>query len=380
MRYMTVIRCTAKKPNSVLEFPSRERELIDPFLATLRGLPDVRVEAPRKLQPSAGGPKEIDAVLDLEIRGRPITLIIEMKRAGYPRDVRDAVWQLRNYIFHLQPQQKSEEAVLFFITESLSPGAKEFLKNEKIGYFDLGGNLYLPAESAYFYIEKSSTRRETRTLRSLFTGKRALVLHFVFFQRDWFGVTELAEKSGASASTVSEVLSELEKREWTESRGHGPSKERRLTNGNALLDAWSAHQRSSRPPKLRRYFVSSKGVGNLAHRLSIACDEHEIRYVVTGEMAAQHYAQYLSSISQVRCRMLETKRIGDALHQIDARVVNEGWNLAVIETRQEGEFAFSQRIEGICMASPLQTYLDLLQGDGRSKEMAEHLRQERLKI
>ncbi|WP_374133406.1 hypothetical protein [Sphingomonas sp. 28-62-20] len=38
-----------------------------------------------------------------------------------------------------------------------------------------------------------------------------------------------------------------------------------------------------------------------------------------------------------------------------------------------------ERIDDVALAPALQVYLDLLQGSGRSKEMAAHLRAERLK-
>jgi hypothetical protein len=63
-----------------------------------------------------------------------------------------------------------------------------------------------------------------------------------------------------------------------------------------------------------------------------------------------------------------------------ARAVREGWHLGVIESESVGEFAFLQRINDAWFADPLQTYLDLLQGGGRSKEMAEHLRTEPLSV
>jgi len=39
---------------------------------------------------------------------------------------------------------------------------------------------------------------------------------------------------------------------------------------------------------------------------------------------------------------------------------------------------FRQQVGGVWLASPIQVYLDLLRGEGRTKEMAEHLRRERL--
>jgi len=64
--------------------------------------------------------------------------------------------------------------------------------------------------------------------------------------------------------------------------------------------------------------------------------------------------------------------------ELGARVVNEGANFAVIETKSAGELLFRQNVGGVWLASPVQVYLDLLRGEGRAKEMAEHLRKERI--
>ena len=66
------------------------------------------------------------------------------------------------------------------------------------------------------------------------------------------------------------------------------------------------------------------------------------------------------------------------LASIDARQVREGWNLGVHEIASDSELKFRQRIDGFWVADPLQTYLDLLQAGGRAKELAQHLRSEKL--
>jgi len=58
--------------------------------------------------------------------------------------------------------------------------------------------------------------------------------------------------------------------------------------------------------------------------------------------------------------------------------VSEGANLAVIEAKSAGDLLFRERVGGVWLASPIQVYLDLLRGEGRAKEMAEHLRRERV--
>ena len=68
----------------------------------------------------------------------------------------------------------------------------------------------------------------------------------------------------------------------------------------------------------------------------------------------------------------------EALAELGARSVGEGANLNVIETPTSGEFLFKERVDDAWLASPVQVYLDLLTGEGRSREMAAHLRHERI--
>jgi hypothetical protein len=56
---------------------------------------------------------------------------------------------------------------------SLSPGARELLRTEGVGYFDSGGSLYLPVTGAYVFIDKPPPKGPASTMRSLFTGRRA---------------------------------------------------------------------------------------------------------------------------------------------------------------------------------------------------------------
>src|SRR5690606_33343139 len=105
------------------------------------------------------------------------------------------------------------------VAESLSPGAKELLRSEGVGYYDSGGSLYLPAPGAYIYIDKPPPKTLTKSVRTLFAGRRAQVLHALLVQHArWFGVTELAQQAMVSPATASQVLSELERFDWLEIR------------------------------------------------------------------------------------------------------------------------------------------------------------------
>lgn len=347
--------------------------LIERLLDSLRGLPDARAE----LVPSDLSPHESQrpcARVDLILAGRPIVLLVETKKAVYPRDVRQVLWQLK-----AQQRDRDGAEQPLLVAESLSPGAKDLLRAEGVGYCDSGGSLFLPAPGAYVYIDKPPPKSAEKAVRSLFSGRRAQVLHaLLIHHQDWFGVTEVAGRAQVAPSTASDVLSKLERLDWLVSRGQGPGKERHLREPGALLDAWARHQMAQRAPALRRYYVPGMKADALLERFGELLDAHQVGYAVSYEAAAQRYAPFLSAISQVRVRLLPGAGADAAMAELGARLVNEGANLGVVEAKSAGELLFRQQFDRVWAASPIQVYLDLLRGEGRSKEMAEHLRRERI--
>ncbi|WP_230954778.1 hypothetical protein [Burkholderia gladioli] len=324
------------------------------------------------------GDRGYDAQVDLCVAGKSFVLLIEAKKAVFPRDVRQAIWQLRE-ASHRRPAEQGQPPVPLLVAESLSPGAKELLKSERVGYYDSGGSLYLPAPGAYLYIDKPPPKALTKSVRTLFTGRRAQVLHALLVKhQDWFGVTELALQAMVSPATASQVLTELERFDWLVARGQGPSKERHLREPAALLNAWAKQLATTRPPALRRYYVPGTKADTLAARIGQVFDAHDVQYEVSYEAAAQRYAPFLSNISQVRARVLIDANADAAIGDLGARVVNEGANLGIIDAKSPGELLFRDRVDGLWLASHIQIYLDLLRGEGRSKEMAEHFRKERI--
>lgn len=357
----------------MIESTTTEHALIERFLDALRELPEVHADMD-VLEPTLSPHHKVDAEIHLSIAGKPVVLLVEAKKTAYPRDARQVLWQ-----FKALSQEYPRDVQPLLVAESLSPGAKELLKSERVGYYDCGGSLFLPAPGAYVYIDKPPPKTLEKSVRSLFSGRRAHVLHaLLIHHQDWFGVTEVADRAQVAPSTASDVLGELERFDWLESRGQGPSKERHLREPGKLLDAWTEQLAGLTTPATRRYYVPGLKSDALLQRLGKVLDAHQVAYAVSYEAAAQRYAPFLSGISQVRTRLLPGAEAGAALTELDARVVTEGANLSVIETKSAGDLLFRQQIDGVWLASPVQTYLDLLRGEGRAKEMAEHLRRERI--
>lgn len=353
--------------------------LIDGFVAALRQVPGTmaHLAAPDVMaRPNA----RFDFLVEAEIADKPLLIVVEAKQEAFPRDVREAVWQLEasaktlaeTEIRHIQP---------FLIAEAISPGARATLRDRGVGYFDKSGSLYVPAPGAFVYVDRPQPKGKRRALGSIFYGRKAQVLMAVFGRRgEWMSVKEVADASGVSPPTVSQTLTDLERREWMETQGSGPAKVRRLSDARAMVDAWVRHISEQKPLRLRRYYVPASGK-ELVRYVAEACQTHAVEYAVTGEAAAQIYSPYLTNISQIICRVRPDADLQFALEMMDARPVHEGWNLGLHEVKTPEDFRNLQEIDQIRVANPLQVYLDLLiQGSGRSKDMAEHFRHEKLGV
>lgn len=378
VRYHYLLNSKRATTARMFESSLTEQQLISRFLDALRELPEVEADLDHWEPIGTHDDRGYDAQVDLHVAGKSFVLLLEAKKAVFPRDVRQVIWQLRA-ASHERPAGHGEKPLSFLVAESISPGAKELLRSERVGYYDSGGSLYLPAPGAYLYIDKPPPKALAKSVRTLFTGRRAQVLHALLVQhQSWFGVTELAQQATVSPATVSQVLTELERFDWLEARGQGPSKERYLREPAALLDAWAKELATIRQPTLRRYYVPGAKADTLMAQIGQVFDAHDVQYAVSHEAAAQRYAPFLSSVSQVRVRVLIGASADASIGDLDARVVNEGANLAVIEAKSPGELLFREKVDGLWLASPIQIYLDLLRGEGRSKEMAGHFRKERI--
>ena len=215
-----------------------ERQLVDQFLESLRNLPDVRVlqvfpEPPRS--PGTSSTPQYDVKCNLRVAGKIITLLIDVMKVLYPRDVRQKLWLIKDFSRRQANVPQGRETVPVLVAESISPGAREILKSERVGYYDSGGSLYVPAQGVHLYVDRPLPKPLSRSIRSLFAGRRARVLHALLVHDEWYQVKKLAHRARVSHATVSQVLSELERYEWVVSRGMGPNKERHLVETGRLI-------------------------------------------------------------------------------------------------------------------------------------------------
>jgi hypothetical protein len=334
-------------------------------------LPSINDEFGRLPQVTVEGAQEADCLL-VRVAGRTVPVRIITRASGYPRDVREAVWQAQS---RLRPQE-----TLLVRAPALTASSRKWLQQEKIGYLDGQGNLFLAADGIYLFREpagkagKPSVPVET----NIFRGRATQVLHALLHapKRSWH-VTDLAEEAGVAPGTALRVCDTLEKLLLVERQGRGPQSLRQLPKPGALLDAWAEKHRLE-SYALHRYYRWMTDLNTLAMAIGEAVEQQGASYAVTLTLGAMHRAPFVTQTEQIALLLpgaLDLERL-----EADARLqtADQGYNVLLLTTRTAGPLLYRQKQDDLWVASDIQLYLDLCASAGRGREQAEHLRRERI--
>src|ERR1035437_2062039 len=296
---------------------NRNQRLVDGLAVTLTQLPDISVHSSDLELPAKDS--RYDAVIGIDVAGKQAKLIIEAKNEVFPRDVRAVIWRLRHMASTFPVPDASIQVLPVIAAASISQGAKELLRSEQVGYFEEGGSLYLSGHSLYVLLDKPSSETSRKTTRAFFSGSRSRVVHALLNQpHQWLSTNQLAKICYVSPSTASVVLNELERFDWLASQGNGPHKERMLIEPGALLDAWAKHNSFVPKPPIRRFYVPMVKPEELLSKIDQVCSTNTTAYVITHEWGAQLYSPFLSSISQVRCRIFPNAPLSGLARELNA--------------------------------------------------------------
>lgn len=358
------------------EIKNIDRELIDSLSDSLAAIPGTHL-GEISFEPGISGRLRPDVIFQLMIGDQEISVIAETRGDVFPRDAREVVWQLKQYQKDLA--SSNQHFVPMIIARSVSDGARSFLQEEHVAYYDLSGSLYISIGDTLVLIDKPKSKRIRRKDVNIFKGTRAQVLHALFARTDeWVSGSVIADEAAVSPATVSQTFKDLERRDWLQAKGEGPAKRRRLIRPDVLLDAWRDSILVEPATKQSRYYVPSMKPEDLVHKIQSEHDHKDYDLELTGQFAAQSYAPFLSNVSNLAVRVADKRSREWLLSVLGAREVSEGANLTVIDAKSKRLSRGVSDDDARLLASPLQVYLDLLEDHGRSKEMAEHLRSQKL--
>ena len=320
------------------------------------------------------GRYQIDLRIALSRGGVNYALIIAVKANGAPRFVRSEVYQLRDYVAHVDQSNHadaSQRLIPMFVSPYLSPESRAICTDHNVAYLDLFGNARLAFDSVY--IDRAvadKPKSENRALRSIFNPKAAAILRVMLREPDraW-RVTDLAEKANASLGHVSNVRKALLEREWIEKQADGVV----LVQPDALLKTWRENYRRPSGHLITGYtHLHGK---QLDERLSKALNPQRPRAIYSLHSAAQWFAPfgrdgtYTFYADESGAQFLQ--------EALKLTPVTKGAN--VVLHIPNGESLFDEAIEpvpGIFCTSPIITYLDLWNGNDRDREAAEYVARE----
>ncbi len=363
--------------------PNITSSLLEDFLAEVREFTGGKL-ANVELEMPFGSPQKtgrLDALARLKLPdGSHVTLAIEILGRAYPRDIMQVLHHLAKYksiVGHDDPT-----VALAVVAESISPGARQELREAGVNYYDATTSMYFHHGTYKMAREIQNVERKPRRPVRLFTGAReklvhALLEHWRKTGGDYVPGGQLAYESQTSTYTVSSTMQELERETWVESVGSGPTLRRRLDNPAALLDAWADDWVTRKEEHLRLYLYAPDNLID-----TVLAGLHGLQgWALTGAAAANTVVPYLTSVDRVQVIVPPGKAQAWAA-QLGYKRAEKGSNLHFIE--REGASLMFQDTHperpGSRFASRFIQYLDLLDGYGRNGELAAEYRRKALQI
>jgi hypothetical protein len=362
----------------MMEQSTQQQVLVSDLLSLLQTLP--QVDAHLQVSEPEAGSTRYDARIEARFGELPFELWVTAKGNVFPRDAREQLDRWRRSSEASEPHPRRH---LLVAAHTISPGARELLARGGVGYFDAGGSLCLPFTGAYTLIDKPAERRKAGTF-DLFTEARTPVLQAMLLQPELpYTIFDLVSKTDSSSATISKLMTQLEREDWVTVEGSGPFKRRKLARPGAVLDAWVAAETSRLSQrKVRRFFVRGRKAVDLPEGMTAAAaGEYPAAgrtHHFTAEAAAHYHAPFLTTWNVTTMRA--TQEMAQVLCKaVDAVEVEQGFNLLVIEGGLSA-LRFSEAVGLVSIASPVQTYVDLMCTSGRAPDAARHLREQVLKF
>jgi transcriptional regulator with XRE-family HTH domain len=303
----------------------------------------------------------LDFRMDVRLKNRPLTILVEYKSSGQPRLARNAALQINDWL------SKGRGDYGIFTAPYISPQAAAICKEAGIGYLDLAGNCLLSFETVYVLREgKPNPAVQRREMRSLYSPKAERILRTLLGRTQQSWKTEaLAEAAQVSFGQVANVKKYLADREWLAPGESGI----RLNNPAVVLDEWAAQYRFSRNVVADYYALAE--VSEREYDLAEACQREGMRCALTAFSGAARLAPAVRYQRAVAYVDGDFNVLTDSLGW---KAVTSGANVSLLIPYDEGVFFENSEVGGIRLVTPIQIYLDLQNYRGRGQEAAQAIR------
>ena len=262
---------------------------------------------------------------------------------------------------------ESNDPVLI-VTPQLSPRILDFCRQHQLSAIDLNGRAYLRAEGLLVDRPANPDRdfRFHLEPRNFFVGKSARIIRTLLTDHDRSWVqSELVNRSKASSGLVSRIIKHLTHQGFVEKTG---TREFRLREPLALLDAWAESDNFARRTKTVRYSVFGGSPVDLAHRLNKLAADNSLTIAFTQWVAGWLRQPYTEP--DVVSAYVSQIPADTTLANFGLRPVNDAGKVWLHVPDDEGVFLETQTVKELPLVSDAQIYLDLLKTGLRGPEQA----------
>ena len=297
-------------------------------------------------------------------------LVVEYKRQGQRRQVREAVLQLSDYLARMPGANNYGLILAPFISEQ----SAQICRESDIGFVDLAGNCSLCFDHVFVETRSADNPfRARKALHSLFTPKAARVLRILLGPplRSW-KVADLQHAAGVSLGHVSNVRKRLLDNEWALAAEEGL----RVTEPEKVLRAWGKAYKPRSNTK-SSFYTALHG-DRLVDAMRLSMNDEGRQHAILASFSA---ARWLAPYARQGTHYFYADQVGTQVikQRLLLKEVGKGENIIIEEPKEDD--VFLGRVEsapGIWCTGPVQTWLDLTTSGERGHEAAEHLLQTKL--
>lgn len=251
------------------------------------------------------------------------------------------------------------------------------LQRKDVSGLDLCGNAYLhvPNRWAARFTGRPNRFRADQTLRQPYAGKASLVGRTLLRRPAFPTASALLRDIERRGGSLSQALVSRALRELAEDLVVGERGAARvaLLQPDKLLDRLGEAWKPLRTTILWRGKIA-RPTAEFLPRLFENAREAHVRAVMTGLGSASRHA----SITMEDVAYVYADRDADLLANLDARPTERFANLEVRRTPDDAVYFDADEEAGVRWASPVQTYLEMLGGDARTRDGARGLRKQLL--
>ncbi len=294
-------------------------------------------------------------------------IVVEVKKKGEPRFIRDVVNQLIRYLEFIP------NAYGVIIAPYISCKSAQICKDSNIGYLDFSGNCFMNFQQVHIEKEgKPNYQSEKRLLKSLFYPKAERVLRVLLNNpNNIWKMQSLANEAAVSLGMSSKIKKRLEENEMVKTEPNGF----RLSEWNELLTEWGNNY-SYKKNQIHNFYTKTEAA-KMELELNYYCKENKLQFALTSFSGASRVAPY----TRIKRVFAYVERDLDKLIDIlDLQPVPSGSNVTLFIPYDDGVFYNYKLYDGLKVVSPIQLYLDLKSYGGRGEDAAQFLFEKVIKI